>query len=199
MAGDNPSASLRLFIALALPSEVREEIGRAQGQLQRVAPPGIIRWTRPEQFHVTLKFLGDVPAGQVEALQQSVARVCSRAPALQLSACGVGFFPGVQNPRVIWAGADDGDGKLRELYRQIDEAVRLFGSVGKPEKFTGHITLGRFKPGSHVKSEALLKHAMMLRDRPFGDWRAGKVEIVRSELTSIGARHTALATLPLAG
>jgi RNA 2',3'-cyclic 3'-phosphodiesterase len=199
MVGENPSTFLRLFIALALPSEVREEIGRAQKQLQRVAPPGIIRWTRPAEFHVTLKFLGDVPAGQVEALEQSVARVCSRGPALQLSARGVGFFPGVQNPRVIWAGADDGDGKLRDLHQQIDAAVRLFGSVGKPEKFTGHITVGRFKPGRHVNTEALLKRATMLRDRPFGDWRAGKVEIIRSELTSVGAQHTALASLRLAG
>ena len=64
MTDDNSSAFLRLFIAFAVPADVRQEIGRAQGQLRRHSPPGAVRWTRPDQFHITLKYLGDVPATQ---------------------------------------------------------------------------------------------------------------------------------------
>jgi 2'-5' RNA ligase len=199
MSEDNPSAFLRLFIALAVPLAVRKEIGRAQSQLQRATRPGVIRWTRPEQFHVTLKFLGDVPSEQVAALEQSVARVCSGFQALRLSAQGIGFFPGAQKPRVIWAGIDDDNGQLSELYRKMDEAVQPFAPAGKPERFAGHITLGRFKPGRHAAVGGLLERATVLRERHFGDWPAGEVEIVRSELTSTGARHTPLATFPLSG
>jgi 2'-5' RNA ligase len=199
MASDNPSpAFLRLFIAIAVPPDVQKEIGRAQGQLRRNSPPGAIRWTRPEQFHVTLKYLGDVPAGQVAALEKSVSTVCAGLPALRLSAHGVGFFPSVQKPRVVWAGADDDSGQLAELFRQMDEAVRPFAPAEKPGKFAGHITLGRFKPGHRWAIERLLERATALRDRRFGDWRAGEVEIVRSELTSEGALHTPLASCPLA-
>jgi len=88
----NPSPFLRLFIALAVPPEVREEIGRAQGRLRRDAPPGAIRWTRHEQFHVTLKFLGDIPSAQLAALESSVSRVCVVCPALRLSRAASDFF-----------------------------------------------------------------------------------------------------------
>jgi RNA 2',3'-cyclic 3'-phosphodiesterase len=199
MSDDHSSAFLRLFIALAVPVDVRREIERAQAQLRRSAPPGAIRWARPEQFHLTLKFLGDVPSGQVAALEESVSRVSSSCPALQLSARGIGFFPGAQKPRVIWEGAGDHGGQLLELYRQMEEAVRPFAPAGKAERFAGHITLGRFKPGRHAVVEKLLERATLLRDWHYGDWLAGEVEIVRSELTSTGAAHTPLALFPLAG
>ena len=197
MATDNSSAFLRLFIALAVPPDVRQEIARAQGQLRRHSPPGAVRWTRPEQFHVTLKFLGDVPAAQVEALKQAVSKVCAGFPAMQLAAHGIGFFPSTQKPRVVWAGADDASGQLAELHRRMDEAVRHFAPTEKPGKFTGHITLGRFKPGHHAAIPQLLERATVLRDRDFGDWPAGEVAIIRSELTSSGAMHLPLASFAL--
>jgi 2'-5' RNA ligase len=200
MQTDEPTpAFLRLFIALAIPRNVQQEIGRVQSQLQRSSPRGAIRWTRPEQFHVTLKFLGDVPATQVEALKVSVSRVCAGLPAIQLSAHGIGFFPNIQRPRVVWAGAGDDEGQLAELHRQLDEAARPFAPAEKPERFTGHVTLGRFKPGHPAAIEKLLARAEIHRQRRFGDWEAGQVDIFRSELTSVGAMHSLLASFPLAG
>ena len=198
MVSGNPSPFLRLFIALAVPPEVREEIGRAQGRLRRDAPPGAIRWTRPDQFHVTVKFLGDIPSAQLAALESSVSRVCAGCPALRLSARGIGFFPNEQRPRVIWVRADDAGGRMAELHRRLDEAMGPSAPVEKPEKFTGHITLGRFRPGRHAAIEKLLDRATVFRDRQFGEWQAGTVEIVRSELTATGAMHTPLASCPLA-
>ena len=177
---------------------MREAIGRAQGQLQRHSPPGAIRWTRPDQFHITLKFLGDVPAGQVASLEKSAAAVCAGFAAMRLSARGVGFFPSERKPRVIWAGADDDCGQLAELHRQMDDALRWLAPAEPAQRFSGHITLGRFKPGHHAAIPKLLERAAVFRDRPFGDWQAGEVEIVRSELTATGATHTAMAVFPLA-
>ncbi len=197
MTADNPAAFLRLFIALAVPPDVRQEIGRAQGQLRRNSPPGAIRWTRPEQFHVTLKFLGDVPSAQVAALEAAVAKVCVGFKVMKLSAHGIGFFPGAQPPRVLWAGVDDLSGQLAELHWQMDAAVRPFAPAERLERFTGHITLGRFKPGHHAATPNLLARATVLRDRHFGDWQAGAAEIVRSELTAAGVMHAPLALCPL--
>ena len=197
VTGENPSPFLRLFIALAVPPDVRREIRRTQGQLQRRCPPGAVRWTQPDQFHVTLKYLGDVPPAQLVAVEKAVSAVCAGTPALRLWARGVGFFPSAQRPRVIWAGADDDGGKLAELHRRLDEALRPFAPAEKQESFTGHITLGRFKPGPHPGMKELLDRAAMLQSREFGGWLAGSVEIVRSELTSTGARHTPLTAYPL--
>lgn len=193
------SAFLRLFIAIAVPPEVRKEIERAQGRLRRCAPTGVIRWTRPEQFHVTLKFLGDVPAEQLPELEKSVSSICASFPALQLAAHGIGFFPGRHKPRVIWTGAADEAGRLAELHRQIDEAMRPFAPPEKPGKFAGHITLGRFKPGHQVRLDQLLERAEILRERHYGEWLAEEVEIVRCDLTPTGALHTPVSLCRLAG
>jgi RNA 2',3'-cyclic 3'-phosphodiesterase len=187
----------RLFLAVAVPPEVRNEIARAQGQLQRQAPPGTIRWTRPEQFHVTLKFLGDVPKESVPALQNAVAEVCAKFPPLRLSADGIGFFPNDRKPRVIWAGAKDRAEQLPELHRQISEALRWLGPAEKLERFSAHITLGRFKPGKHGSLVNLMKRIAMVRARHFGDWAVSAVELIRSELNSTGALHFVQAQFPL--
>jgi 2'-5' RNA ligase len=186
-----------LFIAIAVPAEVRQEIGRAQGQLQRHAPRDAVGWTRAEQFHVTLKFLGDVPVGQVAALEESTAAVCTNFSCLKLSTCGIGFFPNERKPRVIWVGAKDSDGQLAELHRQLDEALRWLAPAERSEKFTGHITLGRFKPGHHAAIPKVVETVREFRSRYFGDWPAREVEIVRSELRSDGAEHIRLAAFPL--
>jgi 2'-5' RNA ligase len=197
MPMENPPAFLRLFIAIAIPPEVRQEIGRAQGRLKRNSPPGAIRWTRPEQFHVTLKFLGDVPSEHVAALKKSVNTVCSASPALRLSANGIGFFPNARKPRVIWIGAQDDCGQLSELHQRLEEALRWLDPATRPEKFTGHITLGRFKPGRPAAIQKLLELASNLHGHHFGDWQAREVEIVRSELTSVGATHLPIASFTL--
>ena len=194
---ENPAPFLRLFIALAIPTDVRKEMARAQSQLQRHAPQGAFRWTRPEQFHVTLKYLGDVPLEQVGPLEKAVSAVCAAFPPLPLAAHGIGFFPGAHKPRVIWAGAEDNTGRLAELHRQMEAAVRVFAPDERTERFTGHITLGRFKPGYRGSINQVLERATVLQDRHFGDWCASEVEIVRSELTSQGARHTPLCRCPL--
>jgi len=199
VAIDDPAPFQRLFIALAVPPAVRQELGRAQGRWQRRLPPGAIRWTRPDQFHVTLQFLGDVPAAQVAVVEMSLARICATFLSLRLRAQGLGFFPSSHQPRVMWAGASDGHGQLAELHRQIASALCWLTPEEPAEEFIGHITLGRFKPGHHAAIPKLLEFAAGMLDRHFGDWDAGAVEMVRSELTSAGAEHTVLAVFPLAG
>ena len=198
MSGENHAAFLRLFIGIAVPDAVREPIARAQGQLKRCAAPGMIRWTKPEQFHVTLKFLGDVPVGELADLEASVAAVCAGCRPLQLAAAGMGFFPGKHKPRVIWVGVVDQDQELAGLHRQLDAAMRPYAPADKPGKFTGHITLGRFKPGRRMNLAELLKRAEVIHNRCFGDWKATEVELVRCDLTSAGAVHTPIAVGRLA-
>lgn len=198
MPDDNLPAFLRLFIALPVPAEVRGEIARAQGRLKRCSPPGAIRWTQPEQFHVTLKFLGDFPAAQLDDLKRFLASACDNSSALKMSAHAAGFFPNLVKPRVLWVGAGDEDGLLDELQGRIHAAILPFSPADRSERFAGHITLGRFKPGRHGSLEALLAQVAKLHSFRFGEWRAESVELVRSELTSVGATHQPIATFSLA-
>jgi 2'-5' RNA ligase len=92
MADDSSTEKLRLFLAIPMPETVRNEITGVQRELRRLVSHDAIRWTKPEQFHLTLRFLGDVPAERVAALQEAVNSVCRASPALHLRAQGTGFF-----------------------------------------------------------------------------------------------------------
>ena len=77
MADDDLPEQLRLFVAIALSEPVREELIRGQRELQPLAPPDSVRWTKPDQLHLTLRFLGDFPAHSVAALKESLAAACA--------------------------------------------------------------------------------------------------------------------------
>src|ERR1035441_6526512 len=112
MLDQNQTSLLRLFVAISIPEPVRDEIIRVQQELQPLVPRDVARWARSDQFHLTLRFLGDVPADGVEDLKKSVGAVCRNARPLSLRAEGVGFFPNPRSPRIIWVGINDGAGCL---------------------------------------------------------------------------------------
>ena len=187
----------RLFVAITVPDTVREEMIRVQSELRPLAPPNAVRWARPEQFHLTLRFLGDVASDHVAGLQESVRTVCTRVPILRLHARGIGFFPHARSPRVVWIGVSDDENRLAEVQKKIEGAVRPFTTERGNEHFAGHVTLGRFNQFKRLEIRELIEHAEAMKDRPFGEWTAPEIEIIRSELLPAGARYTSLAALPL--
>jgi 2'-5' RNA ligase len=197
MANDSPTAHLRLFVAISIPGLVRDEIIRLQQELQPLVPRGVVRWARPDQFHLTLRFLGDVPANGVEDLKKSVGAVCRNARPLSLHAEGVGFFPNARSPRVIWVGINDQEECLVDLQKQIEAAVRPFTAEPGEKNFTGHATLGRLKNPKPTDIRDIAARAQSLEKRLFGVWTAHEIEIIRSELSPAGARYTSLAAFRL--
>jgi 2'-5' RNA ligase len=197
MLDENSTERFRLFVAISVPDAVRNEMIRVQCELQPLVPRGAVRWAKPEQFHLTLRFLGDVPVERVPALQETVNAVCLGSPALCLRAQGVGFFPNARSPRVIWAGVDDDENRLAELQEKIESAVRPFTAEQGGEDFAGHVTLGRFKQFNRLEIRELTTRAETMKDRQFGEWTAREIEIIRSELSPAGARYTLLAAFPL--
>ena len=188
------SETLRLFAAVSIPESVREEMARVQNQLSRFAALGDVRWTKPEQLHLTLKFLGNVPASSVEAVKQSLAEACAGVRPFQLRAQGIGFFPNERRPRVIWVGFEDGGNGLAELQWRVENRLAPFAEKPGAEKFLPHATLGRFQKFRRHKTEKLLPHALSLAGHVFGEWRVEAAGLFRSELSPDGARHTLLAS-----
>src|ERR1039458_2056675 len=97
----------RLFIAVTIPEEVKAKIAEAQSELRRALPERSVRWTKREQFHLTLRFLGNVDAPRVEALEEALRAACRGFSALWLSARGIGFFPDLRFPRGARGGGSD--------------------------------------------------------------------------------------------
>jgi 2'-5' RNA ligase len=193
------SEQFRLFIAVTLPEEVKAKIEAAQAELRRALPEQSIRWTRRGQFHLTLKFLGDVDAARVESLKDAMRAACRGFSALHLRAEGAGCFPDLRYPRVVWVGVQDQTDQLPRLQQAVDAATHDFTTEQKEERFTGHITLARIKSIRRPEAEALGKAAAGVADRLFGQWTAYQLELIRSELLPQGARHSSLATIALTG
>jgi 2'-5' RNA ligase len=188
--------SFRTFISLGVAEAVKEPICRLQNELCGQLPEDAFRWTRPEQIHLTLKFLGNVPAGQWEEMASALREVCNGFAPLGLRAEGVGYFPSRGLPRVIWVGVRDENEALSRLQRAVEKAVN--GNIGsaEEERFTGHLTIGRAKSLRPEQGRLLIELAQQFSGKSFGEWQAVKLDLMRSELGPQGSRYICLADMP---
>lgn len=190
MADSSPAETLRLFLAISIPETVRAELRRFQFEVQSLLPARAVRWARPDQFHLTLKFLGNVPAGDVAALREAVRAVCVASPPQSLRAQGTGFFPNDFSPRVFWVEIKSKDGLLQKLQQRLEAAVGRFAEKQEAKKFAAHITLARFEKLTRRDAEKFAARA--LANRVFGEWTAQEVELIQSKLQLSGALHAIL-------
>jgi 2'-5' RNA ligase len=196
MADEISAKWLRLFVAIVIPEPVRNEMAAVQRELKPLAL-GDVRWTNPEQMHLTLKFLGNVPVGSIGAVNNSIAEACAGVRPFNLRAQGLGFFPNARQPRVIWVGFEGDETVLAGLQTRVERRLAPFVEKPGAENFLAHATLGRFQKYRRHKTEQLLPRALALRVHVFGEWQVEDVSLFRSELSSSGAIHTPLASFPL--
>jgi 2'-5' RNA ligase len=187
----------RLFLALSIPDKVKSAIDATQSELRRVVPDRAARWTRREQFHLTLRFLGNVSASRVNPLIDVIRAACEPFAPLRLVAGQMGFFPDRRVPRVLWVGVKDLESRLIPLWSGLQSATQPFAGEPAETDFTGHVTLARLNRPRRVQIEELVKAAGKFENSVFGEWTAEQVELMRSELLPQGARHSLLAALPL--
>ncbi len=182
---------LRLFIALPLPEEIRAQLAALQDELRRLVPG--VRWVHPEAMHLTLAFLGATPAGIVPQLEQAIgAAVAGRRPP-RLSVRGIGAFPGLAQPRVVFAGLAGDLSSLVALQEAIVARIRPLETSYEAQRFHPHITLGRVAGRLEAEALAALRQRAAERGRDLGRWRASEIALVRSQLGPGGSRYTTLA------
>lgn len=186
--------SIRAFIALPIPDSVKVEIERVQDELRRALPNRCARWTRRAQFHLTLRFLGNVETVRVPELAEAVRAACSGFPALKLRAERIGCFPDLRFPRVVWVWVHDDGEQLAALQKAVAQAAAPFAVNQPEEKFTGHVTIARTHGIKRPQAEILARLAHGMTGRFFGEWTADEVDLMHSELLPEGARHSVVGT-----
>jgi RNA 2',3'-cyclic 3'-phosphodiesterase len=189
---------LRLFIAITAPEAVKDKLTAAQARLRSELPQGLARWTKREQFHLTLKFLGEIESCRLDRLIVAARAAARLFAPLRLRAEGIGFFPEGRFPRVVWAGITDESGHLSALQCALETAVQPFTPEPPEPHFAGHITLGRFQRLKPQEAERLADAAGRLAGQVFGAWTASEIDLMRSDLSPQGARHSPVASLALA-
>ena len=181
---------MRLFVALGIPEDIRAAIAALICELKPLDDSW--KWTRAENLHVTLKFLGEIPSDKLEGLKEALRRVDSGWP-MAVKFGGLGFFPDGRKPRVLWVGME-APLSLRTLARAIGEAVAKVGAPQEEREFTPHLTLARNKDGrvSERLRSALAKHS----SSQFGEMNASAFHLMESKLKSTGAEYTTLESFP---
>jgi len=197
------SASVRTFIAIALPEEVREYLGRCQARLK--AAGANVKWTRLEQIHLTLAFLGNVPADELDLLAEAEREAVAEFGRLTLRATGTGQFPPGGRPRVVWVGVQADEGDLMGLQESVARAAAPFAEKQEHRAYHPHLTLGRVRQGRRGRRSgggagdlAALSRAVAEGAEATGPlFDADEVVVFQSDLGREGPTYTALARLPL--
>ena len=186
---------MRLFLALNLPPALREAAFAAAAPLRDAAPR--LGWTRADNLHLTVKFLGEHPESAVAPLLDALAPVgrATGPVALQLGTCGA--FPAWRQPRVVWLGVR-ADARLELLHHDVESACAGVGIPVEGRTFRPHVTLGRVRRREDAPDpRALARAARAVQFR--AEASATTLDLMRSEPAPGGSRYTPLASVALAG
>jgi RNA 2',3'-cyclic 3'-phosphodiesterase len=189
----------RLFIALPVPAPVRRRLAALQEEWSAAGLP--FRWVRPEGMHLTLVFIGERPEGEVPRLEEAVARAVAGRGPLRLAVEGLGAFPGLEQPRVLWAGLTGDLVALDALRRAVGRELRAARVPFERQPFRPHVTLGRAKGPPGESGVANLRGAGLPdgEGAAFGAWTSTDVHLMRSDLKPGGAVYTTIFRAPLEG
>lgn len=183
--------SWRLFVAITPPHELRTPLLQARGLLRRRLPPQSVKWMEPDQMHLTLRFLGDVPVAEVDDVLRAVTRVAAGMQPFDLTLEGLGAFPPDRVPRVLWVGMSGALDALAALHAAMLAATAPWG-VREERPFHGHLTLGRVRDLRGDDARAFCAAWSDCALERVGRWRVTTAELFRSVLTKEGAIHTRL-------
>jgi len=137
------SQRVRAFMAVLLPEDLKRSAWEVQEQMRREFPEGSIRWVAPENFHLTLRFFGDLDAKACAKAGAVVEQIDGAFGSLAVRISGASAFPSPTRPQTLWLALQDENGGLERLAQEVDRRIRQAG-FGPPDKpWKSHLTVGR--------------------------------------------------------
>ncbi len=183
----------RLFVAVKIAEDLRKNLVEIQRLLQKTASE--VKWTREDQFHLTLKFLGEVPSSKVQEIANQLTQVGQKTQPFEIELKGAGAFPNPLKPRVLWVGLERGEEEMANLARAVDQALQTLGFAPEDRPFKAHLTLGRPRV---VKENPKLAQALQnLEAVPLGKMQVNTLILYRSILKPEGPEYTPLVKVSL--
>ncbi len=173
--------------------ELRQAAGQVQEELKRAATG--VKWVEPGNLHVTLKFLGETHESLVPEITEVMRRAVESQPPFRIHVKGVGAFPSVRRPRVIWLGISEGAEPLSTIAKRIEEELAEQGFEPEGRPFQPHVTLGRLRIPRRI--ESLTAELDLMGARECGGMTCESIVLMRSELLRSGPIYTALETVTL--
>lgn len=177
----------RIFCAAELSEQVRVQLQEHIDRLREDVPEVAASWSRVENVHLTLKFLGNVPMDRMQTISDAAARTVNEFSAFQISIGNTGVFPRPSRAQVLWIGVSDPSGKLSALQEGFENECATKGFAKEDRAFRPHLTIARIR-----KPEGARRLADAHLSRQFESISVTLTELIvfRSELSSKGSKYT---------
>lgn len=179
--------SFRTFVAVELPGEVRARVAQHIARLRRELPHVRASWSRENNLHLTLRFLGNVPVADIPKVSDAVERATTTVSSFQLTLSGCGTFPPHGRPSVVWIGTQASG--LQALHAAIDQGLDAAGFPRESRPFHPHLTIARLRHAQSARPLAELHQNLGFTRIAFD---VSEVVVFRSELLKEGSKHSAI-------
>jgi RNA 2',3'-cyclic 3'-phosphodiesterase len=190
---------MRLFVALDIPEAVRKNLVEVRQRF--TTPESRMRWVPSENFHVTLKFIGEVTQGKVEAISKALREVRTPAP-VEVVFRGLGRYWNAKGFGLLLATIDPSD-SLIALANEIGRQLEPLGIAPETHEYRPHLTLARCKALEHRSRSAIPQDFISVsneyKGHLFGSVSAQSFDLIESELDEDGSKYTTINTFPFAG
>jgi 2'-5' RNA ligase len=188
---------LRTFIAVNPPPEILKKVARISKYFQSQTPAEGLKWSGIENYHLTLKFLGDVSEKDLPQIKAILAEAAETQPAFEMTLEGLMFFPNVKKPNAVLLGVPGGK-PLAALHQQLDTGLQAAGVPSDKRRFTPHLTLARIRRSVSRDGAAKIGETLsQFKVDALGPFKINEVHLYQSELTPKGSIYTTLFTSPL--
>lgn len=184
---------MRLFTAIPVPDEIKQYATTVRKELESTSPD--VKWVEEQNYHLTLKFLGDVSPDWLEQLYDFLERAAVSSPSFKLRLQGMGFYPHRRRPRVLWAGIAGELEKALFLGERVDAYLASLGFEAEKHR-DYHLTMGRIRSERHV--DDLVNKVMRMGEAIQSNYFTVKeFYLMESQLTSGGPIYTVKRKLTL--
>ncbi|RJQ67548.1 MAG: RNA 2',3'-cyclic phosphodiesterase [Desulfobacteraceae bacterium] len=185
--------TIRTFIAFELPAAIVQLAGALQTDLK--AQGLNLRWVRPQNIHLTLKFLGEIAPARTADVAGAMRKALKAGAPFELRVQGMGVFPGLRKPRVLWIGLGGQTDALQKVYAGLEDELAALDFPKEDRPFKAHLTLARMD--RRIDAQLLLQGIQAAGGFEPKTFQASELILFQSELKPQGAIYTPLARIAL--
>ena len=186
-------SKLRAFVAIELPEKVQGDIRNLQRAFASHRLD--IRWVKPVNLHLTIKFLGDIDPSDTQTLGRMLSDAAASYPMFELLPQGLGIFPNIRRPRILWTGIAGQTHILRSVWKSVEDALVPLGFGTEKRPYKGHLTIGRIK--THMDPDRLVTALRTHQDFVSEPFLVKRLVLFKSELQANGPVYSKLWEMPL--
>lgn len=183
---------MRLFIAIELSKEIKNQLTAIQERLK--AASADVKWVLPDNIHLTLKFIGKTESSKIASITKILNKVSRKFKAFKIGISGLGAFPSLNSPRVIWAGADKAE-IISDIAKILEEELEKLGLAKEKRGFECHLTLGRLRSLRNL--DALRETVKKNIEFKAGTFAVTNISLIESKLTPQGPIYSVIYTASL--